>query len=285
MPGSLYIVATPIGNLEDITLRALRVLREVAVIAAEDTRRTAKLLSHYSISTPTTSVHAHNEHRRVHGLLDRLAKGDDVALVSDAGTPGVSDPGRLIVAAALARGVKVVAIPGPSAVMAALVSSGFSLDSFLFAGFPPRRAKARDEWLRRLAQEPATIVFFEAPHRIKATLSAAGPFLGNRQIMLARELTKVHETLVVGPINDALQAVTDPKGEYTVVVGAVDEAHERADCGVDIPEGQSLLIEFGQITDLAGSSRRDAIAELATKYGKSHREVYSAIERAKKSAG
>jgi 16S rRNA (cytidine1402-2'-O)-methyltransferase len=281
MPGSLYVVATPIGNLEDITLRALRVLREVAIIAAEDTRRTAKLLSHYSISTPTTSVHAHNEHRRIRGLLDRLAKGEDVALVSDAGTPGVSDPGRQLVAAALERGFKVVAIPGASAVMAALVSSGFSMAAFLFAGFPPRRAKAREEWLRRLSGDPASIVFFEAPHRIKETLAAAAQIFGDRPITVARELTKVHETLVKGQISTVVQSLGQPRGEYTVVVSAKESDAEHR---MELPEGEPLLVEFGQITDLGAMSRRDAIAQLAQKYRRAPREVYAAIENAKKSA-
>ena len=281
MPGSLYVVATPIGNLEDITLRALRILREVAIIAAEDTRRTAKLLSHYSISTPTTSVHAHNEHRRIQGLLDRLAAGDDVALVSDAGTPGVSDPGRHVVAAAAERGFKVVAIPGPSAVMAALVSSGFHMDSFRFAGFPPRRSKARNEWLRRLADEPETIVFFEAPHRIRETLEAARLIFGIRPITLARELTKMHETLVKGPINEILPAVSEPRGEYTVVVSAL----EKAEGAHEPPDQQALFAEFGRMTDSGGVSRRDAIGQLALKYRLQRRQVYGAIEKAKESAG
>jgi 16S rRNA (cytidine1402-2'-O)-methyltransferase len=281
MAGSLYVVATPIGNLEDITLRALRVLREVAIIAAEDTRRTAKLLSHYSISTPTTSVHTHNEHRRIRGLLDRLATGDDVALVSDAGTPGISDPGRQLVAAAIERGFKVVAIPGASAVMAALVSSGFSMDAFLFAGFPPRRSKARDEWLRRLSEESVSIVFFEAPHRIKGTLDAAANIFGDRPIMIARELTKMHETLVKGPISHALGALGEPRGEYTVVVSAVDDRAESID---ELPAAGPLLAEFGHITESGALSRRDAIAQLARKYGRPPREVYAAIENAKRSA-
>jgi 16S rRNA (cytidine1402-2'-O)-methyltransferase len=281
MPGSLYIVATPIGNLEDITLRALRVLREVAIIAAEDTRRTAKLLTHYSISTPTTSVHAHNERRRMQTLLDRLAAGDDVALVSDAGTPGVSDPGRQIVAAAVELGFKVVAVPGPSAVIAALVSTGFSTDSFLFAGFPPRRAKAREEWLRKVAEEPCSVVFFEAPHRIRQTLAAAAPIFGIRPIAVAKELTKLHEKLVIGPTKDVLEAIPEAKGEYTVVVSppgphAVD--------GPKLPEGLELLDEFGRLADLGIASRREAVAQLAARYDIPQRQVYDAIERAKKSA-
>jgi 16S rRNA (cytidine1402-2'-O)-methyltransferase len=281
MAGSLYVVATPIGNLEDITLRALRVLREVAVIAAEDTRRTAKLLSHYSISTPTTSVHAHNEHRRIRGLLDRLAKGEDIALVSDAGTPGVSDPGRQLVAAAIERGFRVVAIPGASAVMAALVSSGFSMESFLFAGFPPRRSKARDAWLRRLSEERASIVFFEAPHRIRETLDSAAQIFVERPITVARELTKIHETLVKGPIADVVAGLGEPRGEYTVVVAAMEDRSKSVE---ELPEADSLLAEFGRITETGARSRRDAIAQLAQKYGRPPREVYAAIENAKRSA-
>jgi 16S rRNA (cytidine1402-2'-O)-methyltransferase len=281
MPGSLYVVATPIGNLEDITLRALRILREVAIIAAEDTRRTAKLLSHYSISTPTTSVHAHNERRRIQGLLGRLAAGDDIALVSDAGTPGVSDPGRQVVAAAAHRGFKVVAIPGPSAVMAALVSSGFNVDSFRFAGFPPRRSKARNDWLLHLADEPETIVFFEAPHRIRETLAAAAPFFGNRPICLTRELTKIHETLVKGPISEVLAVVSEPRGEYTVVVSPLEEAEAAR----ELPDQQALLAEFGRLIDSKAVSRRDAIGQLALKYRLPRRQVYGAIERAKESVG
>ncbi|MGH9314696.1 MAG: 16S rRNA (cytidine(1402)-2'-O)-methyltransferase [Vicinamibacterales bacterium] len=282
MPGSLYVVATPIGNLEDITLRALRVLREVAIIAAEDTRRTAKLLSHYSISTPTTSVHAHNEHRRIQMLLDRLAAGDDVALVSDAGTPGVSDPGRQVVAAALERGFSVVAVPGPSAVVAALVSSGFRMDSFLFAGFPPRRVKAREEWLRRLAEQPCSVIFFEAPHRIRETLSAAQPIFGIRPIAVAKELTKIHEKLVIGPTSDVLRVIAEPRGEYTIVVSPASSGSGEI---LELPEDRALLSEFGRLTDSTSLSRRDAVARLSARYRMPQRQVYDAIERAKKSVG
>ena len=214
MPGTLYVVATPIGNLEDVTLRALRVLREVALIAAEDTRRTAKLLSHYSISTPTTSVREHNERRRTPAILERLAAGQSVALVSDAGTPGVSDPGKHLVRAALEGGYRVVAVPGASAVMAALASSPFGADEFVFAGFPPRKAHARTEWLKRLADESRTVVFFEAPHRIQQTLEGLGLLLGDRPIMVARELTKLHEQLVITPSNAAATKAGAPLGEY-----------------------------------------------------------------------
>ncbi len=171
MPGTLFVVATPIGNLEDITVRALRILREVAVIAAEDTRRTAQLLARHAIATPTTSLHEHNEARKAGGLVERLLQGDSIALVSDAGTPTVSDPGGGLIRAALDAGIRVEPIPGASAVMAGLAASGLPTEAFGFLGFPPTRSKARSEWFGRLRTMRGTIVFFEAPHRIQSTLS------------------------------------------------------------------------------------------------------------------
>jgi 16S rRNA (cytidine1402-2'-O)-methyltransferase len=180
MPGTLYVVATPIGNLEDVTLRALRVLRDVSVIAAEDTRRTSRLLQHYSISTPTTSLHEHNERGKTPSLIRQLLAGESIALVSDAGTPVISDPGARLVAEAHAAGVRVEPIPGPSAVMAALSGSGFAGDAFLFLGFPPSRAAARRAWLATIAGETRTLVMYEAPHRIGDTLSDMLAILGDR---------------------------------------------------------------------------------------------------------
>jgi 16S rRNA (cytidine1402-2'-O)-methyltransferase len=280
MPGTLYVVATPIGNLEDVTLRALRVLREVALIAAEDTRRTAKLLSHYSISTPTTSVREHNERRRTPAILERLAAGQSVALVSDAGTPGVSDPGKHLVRSALEAGHRVVAVPGASAVMAALASSPFDADEFVFAGFAPRKAHARTDWLKRLAQESRTVVFFEAPHRIRVTLESLGEILGNRPIMVARELTKFHEQLVITPSNRALVAVGSELGEYAVVIGPSKKTSSRAE---HPPTDAELALEFGRLTSTGAGSRRDAISELARRHGLSQRDIYAAIERGRKS--
>jgi len=177
MPGTLFVVATPIGNLEDITVRALRVLREVAVIAAEDTRRTAHLLARHAITTPTTSLHQHNEPAKSAAIINRLQRGDAVALVSDAGTPTVSDPGSQLIREAIAAGIRVEPVPGPSAVLAALTASGFETDSFTFLGFPPTGAKHRKLWFERARAVGGTVVFFEAPHRIAATLAdlAAGP--------------------------------------------------------------------------------------------------------------
>ena len=171
LPGTLYLVATPIGNLEDITLRALRILEhEVALIAAEDTRRTKKLLTHYGIHTATTSFHVHNERKKQSSLLQRLARGDSLALVSDAGTPLLSDPGSHLVRQALAIGVPVQAVPGPNAAVAGLIMSGLAEDSFTFVGFPPSRSKARKSWLVALSNEPRPLILFESPHRIRATL-------------------------------------------------------------------------------------------------------------------
>src|SRR4051812_34766927 len=167
MPVSLYVVATPIGNLDDITLRALHILKTVALIAAEDTRRTGILLRRFGISTPTTSLHAHNERQKIPQLLERMAGGEDLALVSDAGTPLVADPGQRLIAAAIENGVKVVPVPGPSAVLAALMAAGLPADEFAFLGFAPSRSKDRDEWLVSLDREPRAVIFFEAPHRIR----------------------------------------------------------------------------------------------------------------------
>src|SRR5262245_57983406 len=216
MAGILYVVATPIGNLEDVTLRALRVLRDVSVVAAEDTRRTARLLQHYSISTPTTSLHEHNERQKTPALLQKLANGESIALVSDAGTPVVSDPGEALVAAAREAGVRVEPIPGPSAVMAAIAASGLPSREFTFLGFPPSRSKDRKLWLAKLASESRLAVFFEAPHRILGTLTDLGAVIGlDAAVCVARELTKVHEELVIRPISELLEIFSRPIGEFT----------------------------------------------------------------------
>src|SRR5258705_2044791 len=240
MPGTLFVVATPIGNLEDVTLRALRVLREVAVIAAEDTRRTAHLLARHAITTPTTSLHEHNESAKSASLVARLQRGDHVALVSDAGTPTVSDPGSRLIRAAIDAGVRVEPIPGPSAVLAALAASGLPSDSFTFLGFPPIRSKDRNRWFDRLRAAGGTVVFFESPHRIRETLGDLSRSVGDRYIVLARELTKTHEELVRGPISIAINALKSERGEFTIVID-VGEIPEPTNSSVD------LVAEFGQM--------------------------------------
>ena len=218
MPGILYVVATPIGNLEDVTLRALRILREVSLVAAEDTRRTSKLLQHYSISTPATSLHEHNEHVKTPRLVGQLQSGQSIALVSDAGTPAISDPGARLVAAAHAVGIAVVPIPGASAVTTAISAAGLGDTRFAFGGFPPDRSKARKEWFEWLWSQTVPVVFFEAPHRIQRTLTALGEVAPMRRLAVGRELTKAHEEYGIRPIVEWLHAPPNPKGEFVLVL-------------------------------------------------------------------
>ncbi len=277
MAGCLHVVSTPIGNLEDVTLRALRVLREVELIAAEDTRRTARLLQHYSISTRTTSLHEHNERQKLPSLIERLREGARIALVSDAGTPGISDPGTRLISAAHEAGVKVEVVPGPSAVTAALAASGFPAEPFRFLGFPPIRSKDRTEWFKIVEAGSETLVFFEAPHRIQRTLSELEALSVERPIIVCRELTKLHEELVKGPIHKVRRQLREPRGEYVVVCGPLTPT------GVALPtptDGE-LARSFGHITETSGIGRRAAIRQVAEKYGLKVREVYQALERAK----
>jgi 16S rRNA (cytidine1402-2'-O)-methyltransferase len=279
MSGTLYVVATPIGNLEDVTLRALRVLREVSLIAAEDTRRTARLLQHYSISTRTTSLHEHNERSKTAPLVARLVAGESIALVSDAGTPVVSDPGSQLVAAAHAAGIRVEPVPGPNAAVAVLSASGLAGDGFVFAGFPPNRSKARKRWLQDLVKETRPLILYEAPHRIRATLIDMQAILGDRVTAVGRELTKVHENLVVRPISQQLAGLLEERGEFTLVVaGAAAETE-----AVIAPAAAQLAREFGHMTKNEPLGRREAIRTLAQKYRISAREVFALLEEAKRS--
>ena len=281
MVGTLFVVATPIGNLEDITARALRVLREVAVIAAEDTRRTSHLLTRYGIPTPTTSLHEHNERSKTGALLARLLAGESVALVSDAGTPTVSDPGRYLIATAVQAGVKVEPIPGANAAVAAVSVSAMAGDAFTFLGFPPIRSKDRKEWMDRLVASGPVAVFYEAPHRIRQTLEEISRVVGDVEVLVARELTKVHEELVRGPISTVLARVSSPLGEFTVVVNLGLEVKPAVlDPGSEA--GRRLIAdEFGHMTSISGKTRRQAISYIAKRYGVSAKAVYSAIEEAK----
>jgi 16S rRNA (cytidine1402-2'-O)-methyltransferase len=277
MPGTLFVVATPIGNLEDITARALRVLREATLIAAEDTRHTGRLLAHFAIPTPTTSFYEQNEREKLPRLLERLRAGDTIALVSDAGTPGISDPGYRLVQAAAAEGIRIEAVPGPSAILAALVASGLPTHAFTFLGFPPARAGARDRWLADLASRRETTIFFEAPHRVRATLEAAARILGNRPTAICRELTKLHEEVRRGPLANLVGSLPVPRGEFTVVIGPAPEMASPA----EVPGPDQLLEEFEQLTGQSGLARRAAIGRLAERYGLPARDIYSAIEQAR----
>jgi len=226
----LYLVFTPIGNLEDITLRALRVLQEADLIAAEDTRHTGKLLVHYDIQRPLISLHEHNEAVRIPGLLARLNTGESVVLVSDAGAPAIADPGYQLIRAAIQAGHQPIPIPGPSALLAALVASGLPTDRFLFLGFPPRKAKARTEWLSGLRNEPGVLIFYESPRRLPSLLSDIVQTLGaDRRVVIARELTKLHEQFWRGRAEEAVRAFAEPpRGEIVVLVaGARKEAGDQ----------------------------------------------------------
>jgi 16S rRNA (cytidine1402-2'-O)-methyltransferase len=280
MSGTLYVVATPIGNLEDVTLRALRVLREVSLVAAEDTRRTARLLQHYSISTRTTSLHEHNERSKTAPLVARLLAGESIALVSDAGTPVVSDPGSHLVAAAHAAGIRVEPIPGPNAAVALLSASGLAGDGFVFAGFPPNRSKDRKAWLQQFVEETRPLIIYEAPHRIRATLVDLGAVLGDRIVAIGREITKTHESLAVRPISEQLADLSEERGEFTVVVaGAQPKEHVPFH-----PEPAFLAQQFGRLTENGMVGRREAIRALALEYHISAREVFAILEAAKHSA-
>jgi 16S rRNA (cytidine1402-2'-O)-methyltransferase len=276
MRGTLFVVATPIGNLEDITVRALRMLREVAVIAAEDTRRTAQLLARHGIATPTTSLHEHNEVAKSASLIARLERGDHIALVSDAGTPAVSDPGERLIRAAIDAGIRVEPIPGPSAVLAALTASGLPSASFTFLGFPPTKSKDRKQWFERLRAVGGTVVFFEAPHRIAETLRDLQQVAGECRLAVGRELTKTHEEFVRGSVSEVAEQLQEARGELTVVA-EIGETPEKQAAQPD------LVKEFGEMTVMPGITRRKAVALLARRHGLAANSIYEALEAAKKS--
>jgi len=280
MPGTLFLVATPIGNLEDITARALRVLGDVNLIAAEDTRRTAHLLTRYAITTPTTSLHEHNETRKAPSLIARLMAGENIALVSDAGMPLMSDPGEELVRLAIDSGIRIEPIPGPSAITTALAVSGFPAQPFTFLGFPPTRSKDRKEWFERLSMQSSTVVFFESPHRIRETLLEIRSNVGDCGAVICRELTKVHEQLVRGPISAVSEAQFLDTGELTIVLDLAHkpEIHEKV-----VASDSELARELGQITDLMKLPRRRAIQHLARTHGRTPNDIYAAVERAKQS--
>jgi 16S rRNA (cytidine1402-2'-O)-methyltransferase len=281
MTGTLYLVSTPIGNLEDITLRALRVLREASIIAAEDTRRTARLLHHYQIETGTTSFHAHNEREKAPALLKRLDAGDAVALVTDAGTPVLSDPGQHLVQAAIARGIRVEAIPGPSAILTALVAAGVGAEGFTFLGFPPAKAEARKRWFGSHAHLSFPLVVFEAPHRLLASLRDAQSTLGDRPMIAGRELTKVHEELIRGSISSVIAhfEAHEPRGEFTLIF----EPEASVDREPIVLTDDEAWSQFGQMIE-NGLSRREAVAALARQTQRPAREVYACVERGKERA-
>ncbi len=269
MPSILYIVSTPIGNLGDVSLRALEVLREVDLIACEDTRITKKLLSRYGLSTPLTSYHEHNESRRGKELLGILQQGKDVALVSDAGTPGISDPGYRIVQSASQEGIRVVPVPGPSAAVAALSVSGFSTSGFTFLGFPPRSKKLIIELMQRVRRYPETLILYESPKRILRTLEAIYETLGDREISVSREITKLHEEIIRGRVSELIRTLSERgviKGELTIIVRGASQDDIQCDSGAI----EKLL------TDLRdkGASLKESVEQAVWETGVSKSKIY-----------
>jgi 16S rRNA (cytidine1402-2'-O)-methyltransferase len=277
MPGRLFVVSTPIGNLDDITLRALDTLKSVALVAAEDTRRTSILLRHFGIGTASTSFHEHNEHQKLPQLVQKLEAGSDIALVSDAGTPLVADPGQRLIAAAISHGIPVVPIPGASAVLAALTVSGLPADEFVFAGFVPSRSNDRIKWLQRLANEQRPLVFFEAPHRLRKTLAELHKILGDRPITIARELTKLHEEVIRTATAHVEDIKVTERGEFTIVVGPKTESI----AATQVVDDSEVYNYFYHLTENEGLRRRPAITRTAHHFGLSTKLVFSTLEKLK----
>jgi 16S rRNA (cytidine1402-2'-O)-methyltransferase len=264
---AIYIVATPIGNLEDITLRAIRTLREVSLIAAEDTRKTRQLLKTYGIKTPLTSYHEHNKLTKLDYILGQLEQGD-VAIVSDAGMPGISDPGYELINAAVKKDLKIIVIPGPSALTASLAVSGQPTDSFYYLGFLPHKAGDRKKTLKSRSNEKSTLVLFESPHRLKASLIDMLDILGDRQIAVCREMTKIHEEIFRGRISEAIGHFTEPRGEFTLVIAGNTEIVKQA----MVPD---IIIQLEQMRK-SGMTAKQAIGQITEQSGLSRKELYQA---------
>ena len=277
MSGTLYLCATPIGNLEDITFRVLRTLKEVDLIAAEDTRNTLKLLNHFEIKTPMTSYHEYNKFDKARYLVEKLANGVNIALVTDAGTPGISDPGEEIVRQAYEAGIKVTSLPGACACVTALTLSGLSTRRFAFEAFLPNDKKERKAILEILRNETRTLIIYEAPHHLKATLNELYDALGDRKITLCKELTKLHETAQLMTLQSAIQYYSEnaPKGEYVLVIEGktLEELEtEKQDSwkSMSIPEHMEIYLS-------QGISKKDAMKKVASDRGISKRDVYQAL--------
>lgn len=277
--GCLYVVATPIGNLEDITMRALRILKEADLIACEDTRQTMKLLSHFDIQKRLVSYHAHNEITRAPEIVIELEQGAKVALVSDAGTPAISDPGHRLVSLCLRHGIKVEPIPGPSAFVAALAASGMPIEEFVFLGFLPSRQTDRRKSLRGVASEPRTLAIYEAPHRLLETLEDTLEILGNRPAVIAREVTKLYEEFLRGHIEDLIQAIRkkSPRGEITLLIGPADGRPQHADNAANPENSIPLARRVDDIILERGTDRKAALKQAARERGLTRREAYKQL--------
>jgi 16S rRNA (cytidine1402-2'-O)-methyltransferase len=277
--GCLYVVATPIGNLEDISLRALRILKEADVIACEDTRQTMKLLSHFDLRKKLVSYHEHNEITRAAELVIDLEQGAKVALVSDAGTPAISDPGHRLVSLCLRHGIEVVPVPGASAFVATLSASGLAIDEFTFIGFLPARQSERRKALRTLMNEPRTIVLYEAPHRLLETLEDALEILGNRPAVIAREVTKMYEEFLRGHLEDLLASVRakEPRGEITLLIGPPDAQARTEASAQDASRALPIGRRVDEIVKETGLDRKAALKQAARERGLTRREAYKQL--------
>jgi len=269
--GKLYICGTPIGNLDDMTFRALEILKKVETIAAEDTRRTAGLLNHFDIDTSLTSYHEHNEQQKSEKLIKKLIEGKNIALVSDAGMPGISDPGSILINKAIDNNIDVIPIPGPTAVISALVVSGFSMDRFTFEGFIPRKGKEREEFINRIWEEKRTVIFYESPYRLKETLKELATLKEKREVTIVREISKIHEEKIYGTLEDVIQKLEDReiKGEIVVVLDGreVIEAEKEGWEHLSIKEHVELLMENGY-------TKKKAIKKVAKLRNLQKRKVY-----------
>lgn len=277
MSGTLYLCATPIGNLEDITFRVLRTLKEVDLIAAEDTRNTIKLLNHFEIKTPMTSYHEYNKFDKAAYLVNKLSEGTNIALVTDAGTPGISDPGEEIVRQAYAAGINVTSLPGACACITALTLSGLSTRRFAFEAFLPSDKKERRKILESLKTETRTIILYEAPHHLKATLNQLLETLGNRKLTLCRELTKLHETVQLMDLEEAISYYdsNSPKGEYVLILEGISQ--ESLDQEAQASWESMELSEHMQLYLNQGMSKKDAMKKVASDRGVSKREIYQQL--------
>ena len=270
MLGKLFLVATPIGNLDDMTFRAIKVLKETDLIAAEDTRHTLQLLNHFEISKPMISYHRHNEEIKTNILIQKLKEGQNVALVSDAGTPGISDPGSEIVKEAIKEGIDIVPIPGACALINALISSGLNTEEFSFIGFLPLNKKNRKEKLEFIKKCNQTLILYEAPHKIKNTLNDLQEFVGDRKITLAREITKIHEEFIRGNINEVLDKIEEPRGEFVILIEG-----NKEDCTNEEIILSSLTVEeHYKFYEKQGISKKDIIKLIAKDRNVPKNEIY-----------
>ena len=268
MSGKLYLVATPIGNLEDITFRALRTLKEVDLIAAEDTRNTLKLLNHYEITKPLISYHRHNEEIKKDNLIDKLKNGENIAIVTDAGTPGISDPGEVIVKEAIENNIEVISIPGACAAINALICSGLDTKEFVFLGFLPINKKLRKIKLEEIKNENKTLILYEAPHKMKETLQDLKSILDNRKVVLARELTKIHEEFIRGNIDEVISKSENIKGEMILVIEGCEKVEKESELN------NLSLDEHYNFYERQGLDKKEIIKKIAKDRGKNKNDIY-----------